>query len=276
MRSSKVHWCFRLAFCCLLSWGDIGVVSAEPTLGVCLNGNSDRLSSDNCRCTGVASNECIGSCIGNVCTGASTVDPPICAGPNNLSNISPNGCACAVNGDCSGDCVSGICVNGVSAAICDVPGNLNNVSADGCPCNVNGDCIGNCNTLTRTCAGVVGAVLDRQPMISAFALRNQILLGEITAVDLTLTNITRSESTVRFALSGPGDTACMGFVFDATTPSTAATHMTSALFQPAATGLHRWRVFYRGNAWNLAVATPCAGSDRHVFVDSILFAHGFE
>lgn len=68
----------------------------------------------------------------------------ICVPPNNLNNVNPNGCPCAVNGDCTGDCNSGICINGTNTPICAPAGNLNNVSANCCPCATNGDCINDC------------------------------------------------------------------------------------------------------------------------------------
>lgn len=68
----------------------------------------------------------------------------ICVPPNNLNNVNPNGCPCAVNGDCTGDCSGGICINGTNIPICAPAGNLNNVSANCCPCSFNGDCINDC------------------------------------------------------------------------------------------------------------------------------------
>ncbi len=68
----------------------------------------------------------------------------ICVPPNNLNNVNPNGCPCAVNGDCNGDCSGGICISGINIPICAPAGNLGNVSANCCPCNFNGDCINDC------------------------------------------------------------------------------------------------------------------------------------
>lgn len=67
-----------------------------------------------------------------------------CAPPNNLNNVNPNGCPCAFNGDCTGNCSNGICVSGTNLPICAPAGNLNNVSANCCPCAAPGDCVNNC------------------------------------------------------------------------------------------------------------------------------------
>ena len=60
------------------------------------------------------------------------------------SNINPNGCPCATNGDCSGDCQSNVCVGGTQAPIC-IPGDTSNRNPNCCPCsNVEG-CANCCN-----------------------------------------------------------------------------------------------------------------------------------
>ena len=254
-------------------------LAAEPTLGVCIPGNTDRLSSDSCRCTGTTSRECIGQCTGSFeffCTGATVVDPAICGGLNDLRNISPNGCFCAVNGDCTGDCSNGICINGTSAPVCAGFNNLNNVSADGCPCAVNGDCIGDCDQGTRTCEAVIGAVAERQPTIVGMAERPVIRIGETTADMAQVSNLTPSDSSLRFTLHPNSDTACVQPLFESNQPLRDETPIVSDPFQPVAGGLYRWRVRYRGNAWNFGVASACSSVAQRVEVIAPLFTDGFE
>ena len=252
---------------------------AEPTLGICLPGNTEHLSSDNCSCSGALSRECIGQCTessGFACTGATVVDPPICAGLNSLNNSSPDGCACAVDGDCTGDCTSGVCTDGVSAPVCVGLANGNNVSADGCPCTTDGDCIGACSLDTRTCEGVIGAVGERQPSLFGMVDRPVILLGESTTGIAELSDVSASASTIRFSLHPSSDATCVAPLFVSDKPVQDETPVVSDAFQPVAGGIYRWRARYRGNAWNLGAATTCITRYQRLSVVSPVFGDGFE
>lgn len=225
--------------------------------------------------------ECIGSCVAAAgqpgrCDGASGVDPPICLEPGNLTNVSADGCPCNVNGDCIGNCVSGRCTAGNTAAACVGVSNGANLSPNGCPCSVNGDCIGDCDPLTRTCAGLVGQVFDRLPTLAAEAERPAILLGEATRDFAAVDNAVRSPSTVRFSLYAPTEPAC--FVASSTTHVVYAGEpvVTSLPVVASLAGAWRWRATYLGNAWNRSVASTCSDPLQRVVVDQRVFADGFE
>lgn len=197
---------------CLLLAGALALLAdgaaAQITQGICLPGNTARLSSDRCPCT--ANAECIGTCSGpgGRCAGATTVDPPICDPIGGLSNLSADGCPCTVDGDCAGNCSFGSCAGAGGPGACLAPGNLVNRSPDGCPCTFNGDCIGDCNADTRTCGGVVAAVHDRLPQVDAMALSATILLGQPTRDRAVLANYAASAGNLLFSLHAPLDPIC--------------------------------------------------------------------
>jgi hypothetical protein len=248
---------------------------AKAQVGFCVPGNTDRLSSDTCLCSGAASTECQGSCVSGLCTGATTIDPPICATPGNGFNLSSDGCPCNVNGDCAGNCVSGVC-SGTGVFACTPLNVLFNTSPNGCPCNANGNCQGDCDPLTRTCEGLVAQVQDRQPTLSGLASADTDLGGAVIDT-ATLSNITPSNSTVTFSLYGPGNPLCIpAAAFTAQVAHNRDSVVVSPAFVPTAAGTYRFVARYSGNAWNRSATTSCSNTAQHVVVAAPLFKNGFE
>lgn len=122
-----------------------------PTAVLCGSSNNNlNFNAAGCACND--SGDCLGTCIGGICSGTGCPTAP------NSLNISPQGCGCVSNLDC----VTGICQQGTT---CGAPTSLsspcsvtnNNIGANppGCACIDQGDCstiVGS----TITCAVIAG------------------------------------------------------------------------------------------------------------------------
>jgi uncharacterized protein YkwD len=75
-----------------------------------------------------------------------------------------------------------------------------------------------------------------------------------------------SGSTVRFALFGPDDVACLTAIFSATVPVGDTGLATSPAVAPPVAGTYRWTASYSGDANNAATSTACGEPSQVVAV----------